>query len=131
MNPTATVRLRRATAAIALIWALVAFGLSIALYLDAEHRYGPPFLLEGLATDPWSISGLAPEAAAAGLVPGDQLVSIDGRPVGAAVLLVEVDRVAHRQPLPAGREPGTAPAPQSRQHHLLDRGAGAELVGTP
>jgi len=86
MNPTATVRLRRATAAIALIWALVGFGLSIALHFDAEDRFGPPFLLEGLATDPWGISVLAPEAAAAGLEAGDQLVAIDGQPIGAAVL---------------------------------------------
>jgi hypothetical protein len=39
-----------------------------------------------------------------------------------------------RQPLPAGPEPGAAPAPQSRQVHLLggapraDRGGGAEAV---
>ena len=87
MNPTATARLRRATAAIALAWALVAFGLSIALHFDAEHRFGPPFLLEGLATDPWRISGVTPEAAAAGLTDGDQLVAIDGRPIGSAILL--------------------------------------------
>jgi len=86
MNPTATVRLRRATAAIALVWAMVAFGLSIALHFDAEHRFGPPFLLEGLATDPWRISAVTPEATAAGLKDGDQLVAIDGRPIGSAIL---------------------------------------------
>ena len=86
MNPTATARLRRATAAIALTWALVAFGLSIALHFDAEHRYGPPFLFEGLATDPWRISNLTPEATAAGLKEGDRLLAVDGRPVGSAIL---------------------------------------------
>jgi signal transduction histidine kinase len=86
MNPTATARLRRATAAIALVWALVAFGLSIALHFDAEHRFGPPFVLEGLPTDPWRISGVTPEATAAGLKEGDQVVAVDGRPIGSAIL---------------------------------------------
>ncbi len=86
MNPTATARLRRATAAIALVWALVAFGLSIALHFDAEHRFGPPFVLEGLPTDPWRISGVTPDAAAAGLRDGDQLVAVDGSPIGTAIL---------------------------------------------
>ena len=86
MNPTATVRLRRATAAIALVWALVAFGMSVKLRVDSESRYGPPFLFEGLATDPWRISGVTPEAAQAGLQDGDQLIAIDGRPVGSAIL---------------------------------------------
>ena len=86
MNPTATVRLRRATAAIALVWALVAFGLSVKLRVDSEQRHGPPFLFEGLATDPWRISAVTPAAAAAGLEDGDHLVAIDGRPVGSAVL---------------------------------------------
>ena len=86
MNPTATVRLRRATAAIALLWALVAFGLSVGVRLQAERQLGPPFLLDGLATDPWQISAMAPAAAAAGLEAGDRLLAIDGHEVGPVVL---------------------------------------------
>jgi signal transduction histidine kinase len=86
MNPTATVRLRRATAALALLWAVVALALSIQLRVEADRWLGPPFLFEGLATDPWRISGVTPEAAAAGLQNGDRLVTLDGRPVGSAIL---------------------------------------------
>jgi hypothetical protein len=82
MNPTATVRLRRATAALALAWALFAFGLMVALQLQADRRPGPPFLFEGLATDPWRIAEVAPEALAAGVETGDQVVAIDGWPIG-------------------------------------------------
>jgi hypothetical protein len=78
MNPTATVRLRRATAAIALAWALLAFAVSVGIRLDSERSPGPPFLFEGLATDPWRISSVAPEGAAAGVEPGDRLLGVDG-----------------------------------------------------
>ncbi|RIL03047.1 MAG: hypothetical protein DCC71_15760 [Proteobacteria bacterium] len=85
MNPTATVRLRRATAALALAWALLAFGVSIALRVDSDRTLGPPFLFEGLATDPWRIATTSPEAAAAGVEPGDRLVSVDGWDNGPAI----------------------------------------------
>jgi signal transduction histidine kinase len=85
MNPTATVRLRRATAALALAWALAAFAFSVAIRLDAERLYGPPFFFEGLATDPWRIASVAPEAEASGVETGDRLVGIDGWTTGGAI----------------------------------------------
>jgi signal transduction histidine kinase len=78
LNPTATVRLRRATAAVALIWALAGFAVSIAIRIDADRSLGPPFLFEGIATDPWRISEVAPDAARAGIAMGDHLRGVDG-----------------------------------------------------
>jgi len=86
LNPTATVRLRRVTAAAALCWAMVAFGVSLAVRVDSSRGWGPPFLFEGLATDPWRIATVAPEAQAAGVDPGDRLVGVDGWSAGGAIL---------------------------------------------
>ena len=85
MNPTATVRLRRATAAVALLWALAGFAASIAGRIGLDSRVGPPFLFDGLATDPWRIATVAPETLAAGIEPGDRLRGVDGLTMGGAI----------------------------------------------
>jgi signal transduction histidine kinase len=118
MNPTATVRLRRATAALALAWALVAFGFSAALCLQLHRNLGPPFRFEGLATDPWRISRVAPEARAAGVERGDRLLSIDGWPIDVAALrwgaLFRPDaNNLYRIREPDGREVQVALAPRT------------------
>jgi signal transduction histidine kinase len=86
MNPTSTVRLRRATAGIALFWALLALAACVGLRIGGQDRnLGPPFLFEGLANDPWRIVEVAPEARAAGIEPGDRLMRVDGYAPSAAI----------------------------------------------
>jgi two-component system NtrC family sensor kinase len=81
MNPNATLRFRRATALVALVWALLAFGFSTAERLGGGLPVSPPLLIGGLATHPWRISNLTDEARTAGVVQGDRLLAIDGLPV--------------------------------------------------
>jgi hypothetical protein len=80
MNPNATLRFRRATALLALVWALLALASAAALRA-APPRLVPPLVISGLATSPWRIAAVSEEAAGAGVVPGDRLLAIDGRPV--------------------------------------------------
>ncbi|MDJ0869033.1 MAG: ATP-binding protein [Myxococcota bacterium] len=78
MNPTATARFRRATALLALAWALLALGLAVAVRL-ADNDLGPPFVFDGIVTDPWRLAEVSPEARAAGVSGGDRVLSIDGQ----------------------------------------------------
>jgi signal transduction histidine kinase len=80
MNPTVTLRFRRATALVAVLWALLAVAAAAAWRL-APPRLVPPVLVGGLATHPWRISEISAEAEAAGVRRGDRLLAIDGDPV--------------------------------------------------
>ena len=80
MNPNATLRFRRATALLAVVWALLALVAAAAWRLDPP-RLVPPLLVGGLATHPWRVSAVSPEAREAGVRPGDRLLAIDGEPV--------------------------------------------------
>jgi signal transduction histidine kinase len=78
MNPTATLRLRTATAALAVGWAMLALVLSVAALHPAERSVHHPFLdsrLGGSAVIQW----VHPSAAGSGLEVGDRLLELDGR----------------------------------------------------
>ena len=80
MNPTATLRFRGATAALAVAWALFAIILALVPLLQPRDYATMPF-------NSSSIAGIvivqAPDASAraAGVEAGDRLISIDGAPV--------------------------------------------------
>jgi hypothetical protein len=78
MNRNATLRFRRATALLALAWALLAFSFAAVERLTARPELVPPLVIGGLATQPWRISALSFEARAKGVAPGDHLLAIDG-----------------------------------------------------
>ena len=86
MNPTATLRFRRATALGALSWALLALVLSGSQRLGLHEVLGPPFLIEGVAANPFRLVVVGADAAAAGLRVGDRLLSIDGLPPDVAMV---------------------------------------------
>jgi signal transduction histidine kinase len=80
MDPTATQRFRRATAFLALAWAVVSLALAVATQLPAQKGMHPPVsysVVAGVATVQW----VGDEAKAAGVTAGDRLVSVDGRSV--------------------------------------------------
>jgi len=83
MSPTATLRLRRATGVLALVWALGAIVLSLGALRAPAERLVHPFRvvrLGGLvvATDP------TPAAARAGVVDGSRLLELNGAPYARA-----------------------------------------------
>jgi signal transduction histidine kinase len=86
MNPTVTLRFRRTTALIAILWALAALGVTLSTPLLDPERHGPPLFFSGFATDPWRIGSVSRQGEAAGVRPGDRIVAIDGQPVDRAVL---------------------------------------------
>src|SRR5690606_7038938 len=86
MNRNATLRFRRVTALLALAWALLALGITIAERLPRPEQPGLPLLIGGLTSQPWRISAVTDEARAAGVAPGDRLLAIDGLPVERALL---------------------------------------------
>jgi signal transduction histidine kinase len=72
--------MRRATALLAVLWALVSLGLALYGQLSAPLVAEPPLqttALGGLAI----VNACTPEAAAQGVRPGDRLRAVDGRPV--------------------------------------------------
>jgi signal transduction histidine kinase len=80
MDPIATQRFRRATAMLALAWAVLSLGFSLGAQLVGRKAPHPPVsysVVAGLATVQW----VSEEARAAGVQPGDRLVSVDGHPI--------------------------------------------------
>jgi signal transduction histidine kinase len=78
MNPTATLRLRTATAALAVGWATLAIVLSVAALHLTERSVHHPFLdarLGGAAVIQW----VHPSAVGSGLELGDRVLELDGR----------------------------------------------------
>jgi signal transduction histidine kinase len=78
MNPSATLRRRRITAMLFAGWALLAIGLSLGALVLPGDDLGPPFetfVASGVA----EIEEVSPGAAAAGIAPGDRLLSVDGK----------------------------------------------------
>jgi signal transduction histidine kinase len=80
MNPRSTQRFRRATALLAIAWALFAFALGLRGQLAASNAPSPPFSYSGVAGRA-VLHGTTPAAAAAGLGAGDRLLAVDGAPV--------------------------------------------------
>jgi two-component system NtrC family sensor kinase len=81
MNPRATLRFRRATAALAIAWALLAFAVGLHGQLVASRFPATPFTWSAAAGHV-VIHTLTPSAAAAGLEARDRLIMVDGEPVG-------------------------------------------------
>ena len=79
MTPKAKIRFRQATAAAAILWALLALLAGGRARLEASIQPGPPFSLSS-AAGRHVIHGVTPEAAAAGLAPRDRLLAVDGMP---------------------------------------------------
>ena len=80
MNPTSTLRIRRASAALAVAWAGVALVLSLAALVTPPSEIVPPIhatYIGGASI----IGGVASQAATAGVEPGQRLVAVDGVPV--------------------------------------------------
>jgi signal transduction histidine kinase len=77
MSPTATLRLRRATALIAILWALVALGLGVEGNLAETGRLRAPFGHGGVSGRQ-VVHAMTAAAADAGVSAGDLLVEVDG-----------------------------------------------------
>jgi len=81
MNPRATLRFQRATAALAIAWALLALGVAIHGQVLASRSPSTPFTSSG-AIGRVVVHALTPAAGAAGFEAGDRLVEVDGQPIG-------------------------------------------------
>jgi len=79
MNPSSTLRVRRAIAGLFLAWALGAIVLSLAALRAPGDRLYHPFTHTRLATIS-VIAEVAPSARTSGAEPGDVIVSMNGRP---------------------------------------------------
>jgi signal transduction histidine kinase len=80
VNPSATQRFRRVTAALAVAWALLALVFSLGAALLWKPTLLPPIgytVIAGVSTVQWA----SPAAVAAGVSPGDLIVSVDDRPI--------------------------------------------------
>ena len=108
MTPKATIRFRQATAAAAIVWALLALLAGVRARLESSVRPGPPFALSS-AAGRHVINDVMPEAAAAGIGPRDRLLAVDGEPTsawlrGGGLRLVEGEPNAYRVRKPGGEE---------------------------
>ena len=79
MTPKATTRFRQATAALAIVWALLALLAGVRARLEASIGPGLPFSMSS-AAGRHVIHDVSPAAAAAGLAPRDRLLAVDGIP---------------------------------------------------
>jgi signal transduction histidine kinase len=81
MNPTSTLRFRRATALLAVTWALAALVLSLGPFRVPSNALHYPFSF-GVMGSTVIVQGLGPatEAVEAELEPGDRLLAVDGEP---------------------------------------------------
>jgi signal transduction histidine kinase len=82
MTPRATQRFRRATAAVAIGWALLALLAGVRARLEAASQPLPPFTFSS-AAGRHVVHASTPEAAAQGVEPRDRLVAVDGLPTSA------------------------------------------------
>ncbi|MDJ0851627.1 MAG: hypothetical protein QNK04_24900, partial [Myxococcota bacterium] len=80
MNPTATRRLRRSSAIVAVVWSLVALVLAAVGQFTAQRGANPPIETSGIGG--YAIVQWATEAALeAGVSVGDRVLEVDGEPV--------------------------------------------------
>jgi signal transduction histidine kinase len=80
MNSSASYRLRRVVAFVALGWALSAFALSLFAKAEAELRPRPPLVALTLTGGYQVVEWASPEARVAGVEIGDRLLAVDGAP---------------------------------------------------
>ncbi len=79
LTPKATTRFRQATAALAIVWALLALLAGVRARFEASIEPGLPFSMSS-AAGRHVIHGVSAAAAAAGLSPRDRLLAVDGLP---------------------------------------------------
>ncbi len=84
MNPTSTLRMRRATALLAAGWAFLAILLSLVVLRAPEDRLAQPFTSSVMGSF-GVVQRVAPEAAGSELRPGDKVLEIDGVPYARAL----------------------------------------------
>jgi signal transduction histidine kinase len=80
LTPKATTRFRQATAAIAIVWALLALLAGVRARLEASVEPGLPFSMSS-AAGRHVIHDVVPAAAEAGLAARDRLLAVDGVPI--------------------------------------------------
>jgi len=80
MDPTATQRLRRVTAVVAIGWALLAFATSLIGKAESELRPRPPLVPTAFYGGYWIVQWANLEARDAGVEVGDRLLALDGQP---------------------------------------------------
>jgi signal transduction histidine kinase len=108
LTPKATTRFRQATAAAAIVWALLALLAGVRARLESGILPAPPFSLSS-AAGVHVIHAVTPAAAAAGLTPRDRLVAVDGERTSnwlreGGLRLVEGKSNLYRVRKPDGRE---------------------------
>jgi len=86
LNPQATQRVRNATAALAIAWALLALALSLVARVEAARSPVPPVAALGIGGDYWIVQWAGEEARAAGVEVGDRLLAVDGEPADTYLL---------------------------------------------
>jgi S1-C subfamily serine protease len=79
MNPSSTLRVRRAIAGLFVAWAVTAIALSLAALRAPGERLYHPFIHTRSATIS-VIDEVSPDARAAGMEPGDIILAMNGRP---------------------------------------------------
>jgi signal transduction histidine kinase len=96
MTPRATQRFRRATAAFAIAWALVALLAGVRARLEAASQPLPPFTFSS-AAGRHVVHVPTPAAAAAGVEPRDRLVALDGVPTSDWLRSVGLRSIGERE----------------------------------
>jgi len=86
LDPQTTQRVRNATAALAIAWALLALALSLVARVEATRSPVPPVAALGIGGDYWIVQWASEEARAAGVEVGDRLLAVDGEPADTYLL---------------------------------------------
>jgi signal transduction histidine kinase len=127
VTPKATTRFRQATAAVAIVWALLALLAGVRARLESGILPGPPFSLSS-AAGVHVIHAVSPAAAAVGIEPRDRLVAVDGEHTSnwlreGGLRLVQGKANAYRVRKPDGREleASLEPAPPGAFATALDQ----------
>jgi signal transduction histidine kinase len=136
MNPTGTVRLRRATAGLAVAWALLALLVGVRGQLGASTGPHPPFVYWG-AGGRYLVQAVQPSAEAAGVERGDRILEVDGVPVAwwlrSPAEQVAGEANAYLFEKPDGRRVlvrlDPHPTPPTSFFHAMVLGLGIPLVG--
>ncbi len=85
MSPSSTLRLRRVTAALAVVWGIFAIGASVFSLVDTREKVAHPFWDSRLGGSAVILS-LHPSAVGRGAEPGDHILTFNGEPFFAAAI---------------------------------------------
>jgi len=142
MNPRATQRFRRATAVLAIAWALAALAIGVRDQLVVGESPRTPFSYSGVAGR-LVVHGVTEDAARAGIDPGDRLLEVNRIPVAAwlragRVTLRDEEPDRYRLAKADGRvvevtlaplPPGDRPFPLERVFQFLIPAVGVVYLG--